>query len=160
VTRARRSDVELQDVSRHLYYELWMFLTLAKALGTGVFGEGALNNAVLESFTVHGRNLLDFLFAVRPREDDVIAQDFLDGPENWDSARGEMPEALKDLNRRVGKEVAHLTYARLGVTPDKKPWSFLAIAGAMETVMKKFVALVPGTRLSPEWGAVLPRRDV
>jgi hypothetical protein len=134
-----------------VYYELLMFRTLARALATDVFGEGSLHNAVLESFTVHARNLLDFLFVESPREDDVVAADFLDSPEIWPEARGEMPEVLNDVNRRVGKEVVHLTYARLAVTPDQKPWPFLAITDAMQAIMTRFATPVPPSRLSAEW---------
>ena len=35
-------------------------------MSSGVFNEGIINNALLESFTVHARVLLDFLFAENP----------------------------------------------------------------------------------------------
>jgi hypothetical protein len=134
-----------------------MFSTLARALATGVFGDGSLNNAVLESFTVHARVLLDFLFADKPRPDDVVAEDFFPTPEQWPMVRGDMPPILKDVDTRVGKEIAHLTYARLTVTPDKKQWRFVQIAVAIEGIIKLFVDNVPRPNLGDAWrGAVNP----
>ena len=160
MTRKTRSASELRDLSGHLHYEFSMFATLARAMATGVFGTSPLNNAALESFTLPGRVLLDFLFAQKPWADDAIAEDFFEPPEDWARVRGEMPPVLKDLNSRVGKEVAHLTYARLLVGPDQKPWPFLAIESAMETVMARFVDHVPVANLSTEWQRPGTKRTV
>lgn len=149
--RQQRDATELTAVSAHLHYEVWMFLTLARALATGVFGQGVINNAALESFTVHGRILLDFLFSDHPRDNDVVAEDFFTMPDQWSRLRGTMPEPLANLRTRVGKEIAHLTYARLEVTPDKKPWPFAAIADAIEALVHRFIRSVPVEHLAPEW---------
>src|SRR5678816_3490620 len=117
MTRIRRSSEQLLGASEHLYYEWAMFGTLARALTSGVFGDGPINNAVLESFTVHARVLLDFLFDPKPRQDDVVAEDFFPETTKWVQIRGDIPPILQQVESRVGKEVAHLTYARLVVTP-------------------------------------------
>src|SRR2546426_9248846 len=112
MARTKRTQTDLRAASEHLHYEAWMFTTLARALATGVFGQGAIANAILESFTVHARALLDFLYAEHPWSDDIIAEDFFTTPEQWVSVRGDMPPSLQEVNRRVGKEISHLTYAR------------------------------------------------
>jgi len=151
MTRQPRAPDELRAASEHLFYEVWMFNTLARALATGVFGDGAVNNALLESFTVHARVLLDFLFADKPRSDDVVAEDFFLTPERWPTVRGDMPPLLQAVEARVGKEVAHLTYARLGVTPEKKEWRFIEIAVTLETIISRFVENVPPEHLAESW---------
>jgi hypothetical protein len=150
MARKTRTDDELRAVSEHLHYEAWMFLTLARAFATGVFGTGPINNAALEAFTIHARGLLDFLFAEDPREDDVVAGDFLTG-QDWPTIRGEASPILDAVRKRVGKEVAHLTYARLVVKPEAKQWLFLDIAKAMEGLIGSFLAAVPKERLGPSW---------
>ena len=154
MARKPRTDEELRAVSEHLYYEVGMLLNLAKVLATGSLGNGTLENAALESFTVHARGLLDFLYADNPREDDVVADDFLGGQGTWPGVRGDIPPILNDVRQRVGKEVAHLTYARLSVTPEAKQWLFLDIAGAMQTVLGRFLKAVPKERLGPSWHIV------
>jgi hypothetical protein len=151
--RKPREQTELKAASEHLHYEVWMFLTLARALATGVFGNGPINNAALESFTVHARVLLDFMFAERPREDDVIAEDFFSTPEEWPRLRGGLPDSLANLRTRVGKEITHLSYVRLTVTPDTKPWPFVTIADAIEGLVHRFIQSAPLEHLAPVWHA-------
>jgi hypothetical protein len=64
--RDSRSVEELLESSNHLYYEFWMFMNLSNTLSTGIFGQGILNNAVLESFTVHTLIFLEFLYSKNP----------------------------------------------------------------------------------------------
>jgi len=110
-----------------------------------------LHNAVLESFCLHSRNLLDFLFAEKPYPDDVIAEDYFESPEDWPRIRGDMPPVLEPVRRRVGKELAHLTYARLQVTPEAKQRHFLEIAAALDQAMGTFLRNVSNENLSQKW---------
>ena len=76
MNRKQRAQDELRSASDHLHYELWMFSSLAHGLASGISGQSVINNALIESFTIHARILLDFLYAERAKEDDVIAEDF------------------------------------------------------------------------------------
>lgn len=149
--RSPRSDRELREASGHLFYELSMFELLAKVLATDLVGKGVLRNALLESFTIHARVLLDFLFDEKPRHDDVVAADFFvdrDAPAHW---RPEMPAALSEVDRRVGKEVAHLTYARLELTDESKRWHFRQIAAELHHLLTQFARSVDPSLLAEEW---------
>jgi hypothetical protein len=123
----------------------------ARLLAMEAFGEGPVRNALLESFTIHARGLLQFFFSNQPRPDDMVAADFLPSSAVWDAARGAMPEVLANLGARVGKEVAHLTYGRLLVTEDAKPWSFIAVVEALSVVAGTFHSAVPANVLGPRW---------
>lgn len=139
-----------------------MLGTLASGLASGIVGEGSvIANALLESFTIHARALQEFLYAERAQPDDVIAEDFFVSPNVWRDARSEPPSVLEWVRRRVGKEVAHLTYARLVVTPEEKPWPFLEIAQAYDAAVQKFIGLVPRNLLGPRWSRSLdsPRME-
>src|SRR6476620_6674648 len=120
--RTTRKLEELQESSNHLFHEVWMFISLANGLASGIFGEGPIVNALLESFVIHVRAIMDFLYAEIPQSDDVIAEDVFASPEEWKNMRPMLSEALSQATRRAGKEIAHLTYARLDVTPETKPW--------------------------------------
>ena len=151
MAREHRTKEELVNASQHLHYEFWMFKSLANALAIGVFGQGVANNAILESFTIHARNLLYFLYSDTPWPDDVIADDFLKVPEAWKSHRPVMSETLGGVHERVAKEVAHLTYARQDVTPEMKLWPFIEIMSEVNTIFSKFLDLVEPDLLSPGW---------
>jgi len=111
MARKKRSEQELRAASDHLFYEIWMFQSLARDMASRSFTENVVNNALLESFTIHTRILLDFLFAAKPQLDDVIAEDFFEDPATWHNVRPPKSEILETVHKRVGKEIAHLTYA-------------------------------------------------
>ena len=149
--RPRRSDDELREASDHLFYELWMLDRTARLLAMGAFGEGPVRNAILESFTIHARGLIQFFFPKQPRRDDMLAADFLPSVAAWEAARGEMPPVLASLDARVGKEVAHVTYGRLLVTEDAKPWSLTSIVEALNAVGGTFRSMIRDDLLGSRW---------
>lgn len=130
-----------------------MFDATGRALGSGLFGPGPATNAFLESFTIHTRALLQFLFPKDAKPDDVLAEDYFENPDDWFQLRGELPEPLTIVNRRVGKEIAHLTYARLDVTPETKGWNIPVIWAALLRVLQAFAKNAPRDRLGPSWQA-------
>jgi hypothetical protein len=103
-----------------------MLVSLAHGLASGIAGQGTIATALIESFVVHVRCVLDFLYAPKNRrDDDVIAQDYFDDVAEWENLRPLMSANLEQARDRAGKEMVHLTYARLDVTPEAKPWRFV-----------------------------------
>ncbi len=112
--------------------------------------EWATRNALLESFTLHARSLADFFYPSRPKPDDAIADDFFDD-DTW-QRRG-VPEnsGWRRVRRRVGKEIAHLTYARQNPDEEAASWPHGQIFLELVAVVGDFVRLVPPGRLHPEF---------
>lgn len=65
-------------------------------------------NALIESFAVHARNLMDF-FLSTPKGDDAVAAHFTATGTFAATATCAIP---KDLRTRLNKQIAHLTYSR------------------------------------------------
>ena len=65
--------------------------------------------------------------------------------------RPELTDLLKTSKRRAGKEVAHLTYARLNVTPENKPWPFIQIANEITAIITIFIQQVSKSKLGAPW---------
>jgi len=149
--RKERTEEELRKASEHLCYEIWMLQAVARELLSGRVGQRVLNNALIESFAIHTRNLLDFLYSGNPWEDDVIAEDFFPPAEDWAKERPEKSELLGKIHGRVGKEVAHLTYGRLYVTREAKKWDFRTIADDINKTFERFLAIVPKHLLGDRW---------
>jgi hypothetical protein len=152
MARTKRTDEELQEASNHLQYEFSMLMSVAQAFASGIAAQDWLVNALLESFVIHFRALLDFFYPpANVKNDDVLAGDYFDDSEAWEKIRPQLSEALSRAKTRAHKEIAHLTYARLDVTPEKKGWAFIELANEMKNVMEIFLRGVPNTRLGSRW---------
>jgi hypothetical protein len=152
VGRKKRTADELRRISEDLHYEVQMLLGSAQALASETTGEGTLRNALVESFAIHCRNMLDFLWPDKPKRkgDCVIAADFFPSPSDWEKLRPEISQLLLDSRVRAAKEIAQLTYARLAVDPDQKDWDVRQIANELTRVVEKFIRYVPMQFLGPK----------
>jgi hypothetical protein len=65
-----------------------------------------------------------------------------------------MSPNLDRARLRAHKEMAHLTYDRLAVTPEGKPWSFIQLQAEITAVFHRFFLKVPKDRLAADWQAV------
>lgn len=128
-----------------------MFRQLANGLASGVLGEGPIKNAALEAFLLHARALTEFFYQSSPRPDDIVAQDFMPAPVTWAVVCPPITSALEDTRRRAGKHLAHLTYDRLSVTPETKPWPFLEILAGVMAPLQVFLQNARKEVLSNEW---------
>src|SRR2546423_653397 len=87
-----------------------------------------IRNALLESFLLHTRGLLHFLYAAqlnsRIEDDDFVAQDYLQG------FTTQCPTEFAEAWKRINKEIAHLTAERY--LRKNKEWKFFEIAEKLE----------------------------
>jgi hypothetical protein len=135
-----RNHVSTEDLKKmayeHLSYEVEMFTSTMGRLNKGGL-DMVENNVMLESFLVHARCLFDFLYpSSDTRPNDVVSDDYFGDPTEF---RKKLPPSLSIesyLKHRTGKEIVHLTYDRLKVTPEKKVWQVSdvhnQIVGALE----------------------------
>ena len=128
---------------------------MAQAMGAGIATQGWLANALLESFIVHVRAVMDFLYNDNAKPDDIMAQDFFASRDAWVSVRPKLSDLLRKAKKRTGKEVSHLTYARLEVAPDTKRWAFVEIANEVGSVIQVFLKNVQKEKLGPQWRATI-----
>jgi hypothetical protein len=132
---------DLQNIRKDLDYEIAMFRTASRVLHFKLLGsEGFFHNAILESFLLHTRNLIDFFFG-KDVDDDVVATHFLDHPKEI------MKPDVLDISRKINKKLAHLTWTR--IKEEKTEWQITEIATAMNTIIDQFEASVK-VRPTPE----------
>jgi hypothetical protein len=149
--QAKRTNDELREASGHLQYEVWMFMEVAAMLAPDSRMPVVVRNALVESLTVHARVLLNVFYPSGSKADDVLASDYFDDPLTWRRKRPPLTPPLRIVDSRVGKEVAHLTYARNTVSEEAKKWHFLDIARDMVAIVLKFDDLVPPERVGLKW---------
>jgi hypothetical protein len=152
VGRKKRTPDELRQISEDLHYEVQMLLGSAQGLDSETTAEGTLHNALVESFAIHLRNMLDFLWPdkLKRKSDWVIAADFFPSPSDWEKLRPEISQQLLDSRVRAAKEIAHLTYTRPTVDPEQKDWDVRQIANEVTRVVEKFIRHVPMQFLGPK----------
>ena len=153
--RPKRGMADLKAIWEDVVYEIQMLGETGRFLSTFKANpsndrDRVTQNAFIESFAIHARGLMAFLYPSDPRPDDVIADDFFDDPFAWRSKRPPMSEALRRIHPRVGKEIAHLTYSRSAVLPEEKRWPFAQIVVEMGRALQEFLRLLPSDFIKPE----------
>jgi hypothetical protein len=151
MARTPRTDDDLRTASDHLHYEIQMLRGTMMLLATGTTGQSVLSNALIESFTIHARALMHFLYpSEHTHPSDVLAEDFFKAGD-WISRRPVEPAAFSTARGRVNKEIAHLTYDRQLVTPELKGWDFVALGNAILEIIQPFLHAMPQQLLGPRW---------
>ena len=132
----------------HLLYEAGMLYEVTgKLMNRHHKDDLIVENSLLESFGVHSRNLIDFLWLDEPMKDtDAIASDYVD---DWKAPA--MSERLSQIKSRVGKEMVHLSYNRLDVPEDGKDWQVLGIGPEIIGAFGKFATEVPSNCVPEGW---------
>ena len=110
------------------------------------------HNALVEAFALHSRVLIEFFYA-KPNPkfpDDVHAEHYFSPGSTWRNARPKLSkEDYEGIKNRVGKEIAHLTFARQLVAPEDKPWPISWISGIIDEAATAFVSLVDMNLIHP-----------
>jgi hypothetical protein len=122
----------------HLIYEVKMFAFCAVALyERRDEPRDQESNALIESLGVHTRCLRDFFWG-RRRDMlmDAFAFDFC-ASGAWESGHADVPPVLADIDKRsrIGREIVHLSYHRLGVEPEIKDWPVSEIVNEISFAM-------------------------
>ena len=151
------SDNELKAYAdEHLQYEhdmlIWSAGILARLFPYQVDSSipWALVNGMLNTFAIHARNLIDFLYSGsdgKDRPTDIIIEDFVDA----ESISGHLPpisESLKKARVKVNKQVTHLTMERIEYEKAGKGWMLFEIADEIKKVMAAIAPQIPRTRIS------------
>lgn len=111
------------------------------------------HNALIEAFALHSRVLLEFFYA-KPNPkfpDDVRAEQYFESPEAWYSMRPQVSKEEYDgIRKRVGKEIAHLTYTRQLIAPEEKPWPISWISDVLDKATYAFVSGADESLIHPQ----------
>lgn len=138
----------LFSATEHIKYELDMFNYADKQLQRTDLSDKE-KNVYLETFVIHTRCLLDFLYTpenVKP--DDILAEHYIDNPEVYIENFSEMHEILKKARNRANKDLAHLTYSRVLETSNEEKWTS-KISEEITLAFAKFLELVTSNKR--EW---------
>jgi hypothetical protein len=135
----------------HLWYEVSMFFHTGRSLPFGAMSPAVEwnINAVLESFVIHLRNLLDFFYPVgKPRKTDVVAAEYFEGNDLTPDFPTESPLLLA-AKLRAHKHVSHLTTERIAGSAPEKAWHPEPLMVEMALLLRLFTERALAEKLSP-----------
>tara|TARA_R110002072_G_scaffold131103_1_gene270449 strand:+ start:77 stop:538 length:462 start_codon:yes stop_codon:yes gene_type:complete len=123
----------------HLKYELGMFKATGQLLRYAG-RDGAIRNALVESFAIHTRALILFYFpGQNPRADDILAARYCRPETPW-PYKG-IPDGNKhllDAKVRADKQIAHLTKDRGHTSSVGKTWPVSALVHELNILEAEF----------------------
>jgi len=119
----------------HIFYEVQKLLEVRDLILLGR-PSGLFKMIAIESFAIHLRNLITFLYPTKnPRGTDVYARDFFLEPEKWEEV---ISKNLEDARDRASKEVGHLTTGRITGTPPGKEWLVKELTEEIVPILRSF----------------------
>lgn len=139
----------LEFSGEHLYYEIWMLYGVTDRLLKGVQDE-YLYNALLESFVIHASIIIDFFYRPQVYDGDSRAIHYIVDRKKWRESLPSYDLYFKAFHRKRNKEVVHLSYTRLDVTPDQKRWAASKIIKQIRKIVDHFLAQANPRLLHPK----------
>jgi len=137
------------DKTEHPAYEIKMFYRLAKGLSQDknfelskdILEDYIVKNALLESFLLHTRIIIEFLSKKKSHTNDINYEDFLPNRKepficDFDS---------KSMKDRINKEIIHLTKNRY--EDEKSKWSVQDIVCCLIKYLSQFLDEVESTKV-------------
>jgi hypothetical protein len=145
ISRQKKRVEELQAASDALEYELRMLNEVTIMLPKHQFG--VIHNAMVESYVVHMRILIEFFYPTSRAKNDpdtIIVSDFL-----YDvcQPKNEIHELLKNNRERAHKLLAHLSYSRVQKYKNDKAWPYPIITENLNNLFRDFFKNVPEDRI-------------
>jgi hypothetical protein len=138
---------DLESASKAFRYEMRMLRHMAARLPRAT--DPVDLNAYIESFLIHARAVVKFLYGPRQRSRDALASDFFNDAQPWIAKRGPAPTGDLDIVDRVGREIAHVTFARAWATPTDKQWNFPRILAELDKLEDTFFDCRPERWVGP-----------
>ena len=126
------SEQQLLDYfTEHVRYEVQMLLNATSGILQKLKVPQGLQHMAVESYAMHLRNLITFLYPSSLRDTDIYAKDFFIEEETWKKVRPELSETLVKAKIRADREVGHLTIFRQNGTPTGKEWDVKNLTGEL-----------------------------
>jgi hypothetical protein len=141
---ANFSDAEaLEYADEHLIYEVGTLRVCRDVLANGP--PQVLKNSMIESYAIHLRNLIDFLYPQNTQATDVTFRDYIPKTLKWSPSK--VTASLRMARDMANRQIAHLTTHRFpGIHPGKR-WE-LSRADEVQERLKDFAEKADPGRLS------------
>jgi hypothetical protein len=140
--------------AEHIRYEMQQLINATDAITRQFPIHNGLQYMILESFAIHLRNLISFLYPFSKQENDVCAEDFYKNFNTWHKLRPTISSTLEHTKIRADKEVGHLTTLRQFGTPESKKWDVTLLIDEVMPILKLFCETSDKVRLSSDFDPI------
>jgi hypothetical protein len=137
--------------NEHVRYEMQQLINTTDAIARKLPIHNGLQYMVVESFAIHLRNLITFLYPYSKRENDVCAEDFFININAWNNLRPKISLTLEHAKDRADKEIGHLTTLRQFGTPESKKWDVVSLTDEIFPTLKLFCDSADKSKLNSEF---------
>lgn len=111
-------------------------------------------NASIESFAIHVRNVIAFLYVAHTRgsAEDHFADEYVTDFRAYKRARPAKGSTLgKAFVKRIDRQIAHLSHERARYTPEERLWLYDEICDALDPVIRAFLRYVDPAKVSSDF---------
>jgi hypothetical protein len=133
----------------HLYYEIWMLYGVTEKLLKGGQDEYVFN-ALLESFVIHASIIIDFFYRPQVYGADARAIHYIADRKKWKESLPSYQRYFKKFHTKRNKEVVHLSFNRLEVRPEERPWNARQIIKQIRKIVDLFLDQADPRLLHPK----------
>lgn len=135
-------NITLEKGVEHIEYEIDMFRATYNVLLKPYDHDKMplINNALVESFAIHIRNLYEFFYndVGDSKKDTILATHYLDDPRAYRQKRTPKEE-ISFVQKKANKEIAHLTYERTKIDAIDKRWPTSLLVEKLEKTISAFL---------------------
>lgn len=141
----QNDEESLKALAEHVNYEIRCFHEALRGMDN--LADSALNNLVSEALLLHARNLLEFFYPNRVRQDGVYASTFTVWTPKYgpnDAIAG--GRNIRELQKRLHRRLAHVSRWRTTEKSAPGTWSIAELAVSLALELKHFIGCLPGHR--------------
>lgn len=143
------AEKHLQDEVEMLTWSVGILAFLAKKKNVSPL-PWALSNGVLNTFAIHARNLIEFLYSRLKGKDfttDIIIQDYVD-ERDISLHLITISPLLEEALIKANKQVAHLSMERIDYERLGKRWKFIEVIGHIRHAFASIAPYIPSQKMS------------
>jgi hypothetical protein len=152
--KTKRTDFELQQASKHLFWEMRYlserFEFLLRFIGSKREDEmGGIITSIGDSFLIHGRKMVEFLFNESSDlyDDDVVAEDYFSTADMWRDLRPKQSDVIRKTKEQIGKLLAHFTYKVVDNSEGRISWEVSEVYIEIFQTLQLFLKTAPRSLL-------------
>lgn len=141
ITSSLTNQELLEFAKEHIRYEIKMLNFTWNYLSKNNTSPLYLSNALIESFTLHTRILLEFLYPKEKiRKNDIVGYHYFNNQEEYYKYIPKRSIDIENMIQEISKMAAHLTTFRIENNKERKRWNLIIIKQNFVSSLQVFLS--------------------